>query len=181
VSPTSGFHHARWGGGGGYCTFNGLMLAARTLLHEGVEKVGILDLDMHHGDGTDDILLQLRLSPRVEHYTFGLSAVEHGSALDPDGTERWLAGLPELVDGFQKKGCQVLLFQAGADPHVEDPLGGVMTSEQMRRRDAIVFTRCRELGLPVAWNLAGGYQQPLRKVLDLHDATLLACAEVFAR
>lgn len=117
------------------------MLAARTLLHEGVEKVGILDLDMHCGDGTDDILQQLRLSPRVEHYTFGLSAVAHESERDPDGTERWLAGLPELVDGFQKKGCQVLLFQAGADPHVDDPLGGVMTSEQMRRRDAIVFTR----------------------------------------
>ena len=181
VSPTSGFHHARWGGGGGYCTFNGLMLAARTLLDEGVERVGILDLDMHYGNGTDDIILQLRLSPRVEHYSFGLSAVAPGLARNPDGTERWLAGLPELVDGFQKKGCQVLLLQAGADPHVEDPLGGVMTSEQMRRRDAIVFTRCRELGLPVAWNLAGGYQQPLRKVLDLHDATLRACAEVFVR
>jgi acetoin utilization deacetylase AcuC-like enzyme len=177
VSPTSGFHHAGWSEGGGYCTFNGLMLAARALLDEGLaDKVGILDLDMHYGDGTDAIILKLRLTQRIEHYTFGLSAVVHGPAQEPNGTERWLTGLPEIVQGFRTRGCQVLLYQAGADPHVDDPLGGVMTSEQMHRRDTIVFEKCRELGLPVAWNLAGGYQQPLRKVLELHDATLLACA-----
>jgi acetoin utilization deacetylase AcuC-like enzyme len=180
VSPTSGFHHAGWSGGGGYCTFNGLMLAARTLLDEKLaDKVGILDLDMHYGDGTDAIILKLRLTGRVEHYTFGLSAVQHGPARDAAGTERWLTELPRIVESFHERGCQVLLYQAGADPHVDDPLGGVMTSDQMRRRDALVFSGCQRLGLPVAWNLAGGYQQPLRKVLDLHDATLMACAEAF--
>jgi acetoin utilization deacetylase AcuC-like enzyme len=135
-----------WRDGGGYFTFNGLMLAEKTLLDEKrLDKVGILDLDMHYGDGTDSIILKLRLTGSIEHYTFGLSAVEHGPARDSIGTERWMTDLPTIVEDFKKKGCQVLFFQAGADPHVDDPLGGVMTSEQMRRRDECVFTLCRDL------------------------------------
>lgn len=177
ISPTSGFHHAGYLAGSGYCTFNGLIAAAKALLDEQrAPKVGILDLDMHYGDGTEAIMLKLRLLDRIEHYTFGLSAVEHGPARNPEGTEAWLGGLAEIVRGFSRKGCAVLLCQLGADPHEKDPLGGVMTSDQMRRRDRIVFETCRDLGLPVAWNLAGGYQEPLRRVLDLHDATLLECA-----
>jgi acetoin utilization deacetylase AcuC-like enzyme len=180
ASPTSGFHHAGPSSASAYCTFNGLAAAAAALLDEGLAaKVGILDLDMHYGDGTDAILLRRRLVDRVEHYTFGLSAVAHGPARDPAGTETWLRGLEAIVAAFAERGCGVLLCQLGADPHVDDPLGGVMTTEQMRRRDRTVFETCRSLGLPVAWNLAGGYQQPLRRVLDLHDATLLECAYAF--
>jgi acetoin utilization deacetylase AcuC-like enzyme len=73
-----------------------------------------------------------------------------------------------------------LLYQAGADPHIADPLGGWLTTAQLRERDRLVFTRCKALGLPVAWNLAGGYQNPLRKVLDIHDNTMLECIAAFA-
>jgi hypothetical protein len=45
--------------------------------------------------------------------------------------------------------------------------------------ERVVFETCRELRLPIAWNLAGGYQQPLRAVLDLHDTTLLECARAY--
>ena len=71
------------------------------------------------------------------------------------------------------------MYQAGADPHVDDPLGGWLTTEQLAERDHIVFESARDLGIPVAWNLAGGYQNPLRKVLDIHDNTLRAAAHVF--
>ncbi len=57
IAPCSGFHHAGYKNAAGYCTFNGLMVTARVLLEEGVvRRVGILDADMHYGDGTDDIL-----------------------------------------------------------------------------------------------------------------------------
>ncbi len=77
--------------------------------------------------------------------------------------------------------CAVLLYQAGADPHVDDPLGGWLTTEQLRERDRRVFEAARGAGVPVAWNLAGGYQTPLRNVLDIHDHTLIECAEVYLR
>lgn len=75
--------------------------------------------------------------------------------------------------------CDVILYQAGADPHVEDPLGGWLTSTQLRDRDRLVFETARKYRIPIAWNLAGGYQEPLRKVLDIHDATMIECTKVY--
>lgn len=78
--------------------------------------------------------------------------------------------LPEIVRSMRD--CAVLLYQAGADPHVNDPLSGWLTTEQLRRRDEIVFREARALGLPVAWNLAGGYQKDaaggIGPVLEIH-------------
>jgi len=172
ASPTSGFHHARYRQGGGYCTFNGLMVTALALRKRGlVARVGILDLDMHYGNGTDDIIEHFGID-WITHYSFGGDHVERASS------EEWLGRLPEIVQSFV--GCGVILYQAGADPHVDDPLGGTLTTEQLARRDRIVFENVRALGIPVAWVLAGGYQKPLRRVLDIHDNTMRACMAAFA-
>jgi acetoin utilization deacetylase AcuC-like enzyme len=78
-----------------------------------------------------------------------------------------------------------VLYQAGADPFIHDPLGGVLTAEQLRRRDEIVFDWSASSAIPLAWNLAGGYARDaagtIRPVLDIHDATLLACHAAYAR
>lgn len=169
ASLTSGFHHAGYKNGHGFCTFNGLMIAALYLREEGFKKIGIIDLDMHFGDGTADII-KTKKADFIKHYTFG----HHG--ITRDTAEDWLKKLPNIVRGF--RGFDVILFQAGADPHIDDPLGGVLTSEQMRRRDRIVFEVAHRMQVPVAWNLAGGYQTPIRKVLDLHDATAQECIEI---
>jgi len=76
-------------------------------------------------------------------------------------------------------GRNLLLYQAGADPHVDDPLGGFLDDDQLAERDRTVFREARRLGIPVAWNLAGGYQDPLDNVLDIHDRTMRECADVY--
>ena len=76
-------------------------------------------------------------------------------------------------------GCDVLLYQAGADPHIDDPLGGFLDDDQLAERDKIVFATANQLGLPIACNLAGGYQEPLAKVLDIHDRTMAACVQEY--
>ena len=169
VSPTSGFHHANYAHGGGYCTFNGLMVAAVSLLNDGaVKHIGILDCDEHYGDGTEDIIERLKLRDHVLHATAG------GYPMIAD---RFLAHLPGLVAGFA--GCDLLMYQAGADPHVNDPLGGFLTTEQLRERDRIVFRTTARLGIPLVWNLAGGYQKPIDKVLEIHANTMRACVEAY--
>ena len=182
-SPTSGFHHAGHAAGGGYCTFNGLVVAALVLRAAGHSRVGILDLDFHWGNGTDDILHCLGVTDNVLHYSFGdetqFDGGPDGRIAGPDVVERWLVRLPGIVRAFYTGGCRVMLYQASADPHVDDPLGGVMTTQQMRRRDRIVFRTCAAYGMGVVWNLAGGYQSPLRRVLDLHDATMDECVAAF--
>jgi acetoin utilization deacetylase AcuC-like enzyme len=168
VSPTSGFHHAEYGEGGGFCTFNGLMVATHKLQQAGATKIGILDLDMHYGNGTDQILKTTAdsLTVKVVHYTYGGHPLAYS---DPD---EWMEILPTIVQAFE--GCQVVLYQAGADPHEDDPLGGILTTEQLSKRDEIVFTELKKLGVPVAWNLAGGYQEDFSKVLEIHNNTALA-------
>ena len=110
-----------------------------------------------------------RLSNWVHHVTAGRDY--------PHDAARFLGALAGIVRSFAD--CDLLLYQAGADPHVDDPLGGFLDDEQLARRDAIVFGEARRMGLPVAWNLAGGYQEPLAKVLDIHDRTMAACVAAY--
>ena len=178
-SPTSGFHHAEYRNAGGYCTFNGLMVTALALKDAGlVNRVAILDCDAHYGNGTDSIISRLGID-WIEHYTqgrdFGLAYNAANGAY-----ERWLDAAIERC-----KGCDVVLYQAGADPHIDDPLGGILTTAQMVARDRRVF-EC--LGhLPMVWNLAGGYQvvageteaEQIEPVLALHRETARLHIEFF--
>lgn len=169
-APVSGFHHACHAIAGGFCTFNGLMVAALALHHEdGVGRIGILDYDMHVGNGTDDIIERLGASC-VTHFTAG---AHYGSSND---APRLLAELPARIRALAD--CEVVLYQAGADQHVADPLGGVLTTEQLADRDRIVFSLLGELGIPVAWNFAGGYQvEPdgsIPRVIEIHTNTARA-------
>jgi len=166
AAPCSGFHHAGYDHPAGYCTFNGLMVTALKLKGEGrIARIGILDCDQHFGDGTEELIARHRASIWITHVTASQDYERHAG--------KFLAALPALVRKF--KGCDVVLYQAGADPHVDDPLGGFLDDDQLAQRDAIVFAETRKLGLPVAWNLAGGYQTPLRLVLDIHDRTMIEC------
>jgi acetoin utilization deacetylase AcuC-like enzyme len=67
--------------------------------------------------------------------------------------------------------CDILFYQAGADPHIQDPGGGWMRDDELERRDDLVFMLAQRQKVPVVWNLAGGYQQPVEKVLVIHDNT----------
>ncbi|WP_432744242.1 hypothetical protein ABXJ76_03795 [Methylobacter sp. G7] len=168
-APASGFHHATWGHAGGYCTFNGLMVTAMSLLKGRLaKKVGILDCDQHYGNGTDDIIDKLGVRNVVRHHSVGERSIKPNAFFDK---------LSSLVTSFSD--CDVLLYQAGADPHINDPLGGWLTTEELRMRDQIVFETAIDIGLPIAWNLAGGYQHDeqgtIRPVLDIHDNTMRAC------
>ena len=168
-SPTSGFHHAGYAHGGGYCTFNGLMVAAAKFIeaHPGA-KVGILDCDFHYGDGTADILRSKpELAKHVVHHTSGRHFHEGD---DPDEFFLWLE---ESVADINAQGCAVTLYQAGADMHIDDPLGGLLDDAQMKQRDRTVFRKV--LG-GLVWNLAGGYRGGADifndPTLQTHRATL---------
>jgi acetoin utilization deacetylase AcuC-like enzyme len=168
-SPTSGFHHAGVETAYGYCTFNGLMVSALVLKAEGkVRRVGILDCDQHYGDGTADIIDRQHID-WIRHVS--------RERLDPQEGEPFLAELPDVVRGFGD--CDLLMYQAGADPHVHDPLGGFLTTAQISRRDRIVFTIALEIGIPVVWNLAGGYQEPFDEVLKIHRNTMAQCLAAY--
>jgi acetoin utilization deacetylase AcuC-like enzyme len=166
AAPVSGFHHAHWGTGAGFCTFNGLMVTALELRACTPKlEVGILDYDYHYGDGTEDILMRVGRTG-ITHVTAG-AEWQRGS----DSSEFLRAISSHLASMAH---CDVVLYQAGADPHVDDPLGGFLSTNELQRRDELVFQGLRARGTPVAWTLAGGYQTPLSKVIEIHVGTMRA-------
>lgn len=177
-SPTSGFHHAGYRTCEGFCTFNGLMIAAILLLEElDIKKIGILDYDAHYGNGTDEIITEKNLQENIIHETFGsyASALQHENIIKCFGTEfknndEWLATMRQrMLNAFSE--CDLIFYQAGADPHINDPYGGFLSTFELKKRDKIVFNTAIEMKKPLVWNLAGGYQKPLQKVLNIHENT----------
>lgn len=167
-SPTSGFHHAGYQFAGGFCTFNGLVYVANHFASPTC-RVLIVDMDYHYGDGTDDLLRRL-----------GNRSIGHYVGKMRDGDE-CLEDLDRYAARFEE--YDLLLYQAGADPHVEDPLGGCLDDAGLEDRDRIVFENAKRFGCAIAWNLAGGYRKDdagsITPVLKTHRRTMEACREIY--
>jgi len=167
-SPTSGFHHAGYDFGGGFCTFNGLMAAAIRVHELGLaDKILILDMDHHRGNGTENIIDVLGID-YITHITAGKSYTTAGQAVSIG--RHLLYGIPN------RRRFDLVIFQAGADMHIDDPLGGLLDTRQMKSRDKMTFLSCNIGYMPIVWNLAGGYQRDvagaIEPVLALHRQTM---------
>jgi acetoin utilization deacetylase AcuC-like enzyme len=175
-----GFHHAFADHGEGFCLLNDVAVAARVLLGEGkVGRVVIIDLDVHHGNGTASIFAG---DPNV--FTFSMHQERNYPADKPasdldvglddhTGDAAYLDALdrhlPEALDGSP----DLVLYLAGADPYREDQLGGLaLTIEGLRRRDRMVLEAVQERRIPVAVVLAGGYAYRLEDTVRIHTATI---------
>jgi len=195
----SGFHHAHADHGEGFCTFNGLVVTIDRLRAErAVEKVAIIDLDLHYGNGTASLA-------RSRPYLFNLSIYgndyagnqpfrdvsvvrhtdgeNHQSIALPNG-----AGRTELMstldEGLAKLRAwgrpDLLLYQAGADPYREDPYSTLdLGEDDLRARDRRVLEFARSERLPLAWVLAGGYTPDTRKVVEVHRNTFRAAFDLY--
>lgn len=167
ISPTSGAHHAGYAHGGGFCTFNFLALAAVEAHAAGAKQIGIFDCDQHYGDGTAEIILHLKLD-YIKHHSYAGKGIT------------WLRDLSHHVEAFTKD-IDLLIYNAGADCHIDDPLGGAFTTEELHLRDKIIFAAAKRNRVPVAVSLAGGYQSDIRNVLEVHDNMYLTAMEKMDR
>jgi acetoin utilization deacetylase AcuC-like enzyme len=174
-----GLHHAFPNHGEGFCPFNDVAVAVRALQAHGLERAAIVDLDVHHGNGTAFIF---ESDPHV--FTFSMHQ-QHNypmwkprGSLDiglPDGTrdEPYLAELARGLPRVMASEPQCVFYLAGADPYEEDQLGGLrLTREGLRRRDRMVVETVRSAGVPLVITLAGGYARRLEDTVAIHVATI---------
>jgi acetoin utilization deacetylase AcuC-like enzyme len=188
ANSAGGSHHAQADGGAGYCVFNDLVVTAYRLIAEGtVGRVLILDLDVHHGDGTAALT-----AGRDDIFTLSLHAEKNfpvrkpPSTLDvalPDATgdDAYLAALagvlPRALDGF---GPDLVLYQAGVDPHRDDRLGRLALSDGgLDARDRFVADAARRRGIPLASALGGGYGADRMAVARRHARTMISLADAY--
>ena len=176
-----GFHHAFAGHGEGFCLLNDVAVAARVLQERSrVERVAVVDLDVHHGNGTAAIFAD---DPSVftfsMHQEWNYPAVKPPGDLDvglEDGTKdhEYLSLLREHLAGIlEGHRPELVLYLAGADPYREDQLGGLaLTLEGLRERDRTVFEMCSGAGAAVAVTLAGGYARDTDDTVEIHANTV---------
>lgn len=188
ANTAGGSHHAMPDGGAGYCVLNDLGIAAGRVLAEGLaRRVMIVDLDVHQGDGT-----AVMLAGRADAFTFSMHAaknfpvrkarsshdVELPDGLDDAGYLKVLAReLPPLLDRFFP---DLVLYQAGVDPHVEDRLGRLaLTDDGLEARDRFVASECRRRGVALASVLGGGYSRngDAMTVARRHARSIVALAQ----
>lgn len=186
-STAGGTHHAYYDFGSGYCIFNDLAVAARSLVSRGLaRRILIVDLDVHQGDGTAAILHGV---PSV--FTFSMHCAanfpfrKQVSDLDvalPAGMEddAYLATLAQyLPDLLAQVRPDLVLYDAGVDPHKDDLLGKLaLTDAGLYRRDKYVLTTCLTWGAPVACVIGGGYSSDIDVLARRHSLVHRAAVEV---
>ncbi len=186
VSLGGGTHHAAADHGEGFCLYNDVAVAARTMQAEGrVRRAVVIDCDVHQGNGTaaicagDDTI-----------YTFSIHGEKNfpyrkvPGDLDiglPDDTEdaAYLTALrPNLQRSIAAAHADIAFYLAGADPHENDRLGRLaLTKAGLAARDRMVLDHCRSAGLPVAVVMAGGYGRDIHETVDLYFQTVSIAAE----
>jgi len=183
-SLSSGLHHARSHGGAGYCTLNGVALAALTFCDVGAERVLVLDLDAHCGGGTADILggddriIQLDVSTDAfDQYRPG-----GGSTLDiVDSADDYISTIATRLSDLGPASVDAVVYNAGMDPHEQCDTGGLdgIDDHVLAERERLVFEWAIGAGLPIAFVLAGGYSGRALNVdhlTALHRLTVEAAA-----
>jgi acetoin utilization deacetylase AcuC-like enzyme len=185
MNLAGGTHHAFPDHGEGFCAFNDVAIAIRVLQRERcIERAAVIDLDVHQGNGTHAIFAH---DERV--YTFSMHGGKNypfhkvAGRLDielPDGAtdEMYLdhlaAALPRVLAAAR---ADLVIFLAGADPHEGDRLGRLrLTFAGLARRDAMVLEACRDVGLPVAITIGGGYGRSIADTVEVHVGTVRVAA-----
>ncbi len=183
-----GFHHGFRGHGEGFCAINDVAVAVRRVQKDGrVERVIVVDTDVHQGNGTASIFAG---DPSV--FTLSIHQFNNYPYEKPpsnidinleDGVSD--AGyLKQLGDALQPAldefRPELLMYVAGADPFMEDQLGGLLlTYDGLAHRDRLVFESARDRHIPVCTTLAGGYAFNPHDTVVIHANTAKVGAEVF--
>lgn len=173
---SGGYHHAFYAEGSGFCLFNDLVVAAKTLLQQGLDKILIIDLDVHQGDGS---ALMLANEPGIitcslhceKNFPYRKQASDWDIALAKDcSDEHYLdavrQSLQTLLNWHQP---DLVLYDAGVDIHQQDELGllGISTAA-LYQRDLLVLQSCSERKIPLGAVIGGGYQRNIAALVQLH-------------
>ncbi len=183
-----GTHHAFSDNGQGYCVFNDVCVGAKVLQQMGlVDKVLVVDCDVHQGNGTaaiardDESLFSFSMHCE-KNYPFQKTDGDFDIALPPaTGDDYYLS---QLRDGLRTIHRQFqpdfVFYLAGADPFVGDRLGLLsLTKPGLKKRDEYVINYFRDQEIPVALSMAGGYAPEINDIVDVHYATITVAAERF--
>jgi acetoin utilization deacetylase AcuC-like enzyme len=173
---SGGYHHAFYAEGSGFCLFNDLVVAAKALLQQGLDKILLFDLDVHQGDGS---ALLLADEPRIiscsvhceKNFPYRKQQSDWDIALAKDCTdEEYLTAVEQsLTSLLTWHQPDLVIYDAGVDIHRNDELGLLnISTPALYQRDLLVLQHCQQRGIPVAAVIGGGYQRNVAALVQLH-------------
>ena len=182
-----GTHHAGSNWGEGFCLLNDQAVAANYLLNKNLaSRILIIDLDVHQGNGTAEILSE---APRV--FTFSMHGEKNfpfrkeQSDLDMGledgiGDGEYLEKLKEALPVLLDQRPDFVFYLSGVDVLESDKLGKLSLSKAgCKERDELVFQFCKRNGLPVQVSMGGGYSPNIRDIVDAHCNTFKVGLDIF--
>lgn len=160
-SLSSGLHHAQHGSGAAFCTFNGLVIAAKRVLDEGAPSVLILDLDAHCGGGTHWLIDG---DDRIRHIDVSVNGVD-GYAPTGANTLNIVRVAGDYLDVIESRLTELdikpdlCIYNAGMDADERCEVGGLpgIDAAMLKKREELVFGWAKNRSIPIAFVLAGGY------------------------
>ncbi len=187
-NTAGGTHHAFPNYGSGFCIFNDLAIAARVVQNLGLaQKILIIDLDVHQGDGTAFIFAKDKTVFTFSmHCEINFPGAKQKSDLDvplsagmedDDYLQTLSHYLGDLLADFQP---DLVLYDAGVDPHIDDRLGKLALSDRgIFRREMQVLGTCAAGGYPVACTIGGGYADDMQALVYRHSLLHRAASEIY--
>lgn len=180
LNCSGGTHHAYSNHGEGFCMLNDQALAARYLLRQNLaQKILIIDLDVHQGNGTaeifagDDSVFTFSMHGQ-NNYPFTKEKSDWDIGLE-DGTgdnaylEQLQQALPRLIEKVKP---DFIFYLGGVDILKTDKLGRLNCSIQgCRARDAYVLKTVKRYGIPLTISMGGGYSKQIRHIVEAHANT----------
>ena len=180
-----GTHHAGPDWGQGFCVFNDVAVALRSLqVTSHLQRAIVLDCDVHQGNGTAAIFSN---DPTV--YTFSIHAEKNFPVRkvpsdcdvplpDKTGDAAYLSALAAHVPAaLAAANADLAVYICGADPYVGDRLGRLaLTPAGLAQRDEYILSSCQARGLPVALCLGGGYAPDVSETVDIYYQSMAIAA-----
>ena len=185
-NTAGGSHHATFDSGAGYCVFNDVAVAANYLKNKNyAEKILIVDLDVHQGNGNSEIF---KNNPNIltfsMHCASNYPAKKSKSDIDIElkdqmEDEEYLNILHKNLKEINKNKYDFIFYIAGVDIHFEDRLGKLkITDEGINKRDQIVIENFYSKNTPLCGVLGGGYNKSFEKLIELHSMLHKNCAKI---
>ena len=185
-NTAGGSHHANYEGGAGYCVFNDVAVAAQYLLNRGLaNRILIVDLDVHQGNGSADIFKNNKnVFTFSMHSKSNYPAKKSVSNLDvelEDNIEdiEYIKILKFYLNQLNEENFDYVFYIAGVDIHFNDRLGKLKISDEgIKERDELVSENFFSRGIPLCGVLGGGYNKDFDKLVELHSFLHQSCAKL---
>ena len=188
MNIAGGTHHAFYDRGEAFCMLNDQAIAAKYLINKKLaEKIMIIDLDVHQGNGTASIFSENKDVFTIsfhgkKNYPFRKEKSDIDVEFDDNTDDQLYLNklkdlIPNAIENFKP---DFIFFLSGVDVLNNDKLGRLgLSIDGCKERDKFILELCNKNSIPVQVSMGGGYSELLKNIIDAHSNTFRLAQEIY--